>query len=98
MTPSLEVFEEALTEVKRLTEEKQELLEVISKQERSIQLLNEEMDSVKTKIPTAEKETGLYRLEAMIKESNEALKRYNQKLRKEFEKYAEQKQSKRKQA
>tara|TARA_R100000152_G_scaffold19779_1_gene12367 strand:+ start:1570 stop:1866 length:297 start_codon:yes stop_codon:yes gene_type:complete len=98
MTPSLEVFEEALNEVKRLTEEKQELLEVISKQERSIQLLNKEMNSTQTKIPTVKKETGLYRLEAMIKESNEALKRYNQKLRKEIEKYAEQKQSKRKQA
>ena len=98
MTTSLETFQIAIDEIKKLTEEKQELLEIIRKQEVSIQLLNEQMNDVRTTIPATKTQTGLYRLEAMIKESNEALKRYNEKLRKENKKHAKQKQSKRKQA
>ena len=98
MTTSLETFQIAIDEIKKLTEEKQELLEIIKKQEISIQLLNERMNDVKTTIPATNTKVGLYRLESMMKESNEALKRYNEKLRKEGKKHAKQKQSKRKQA
>ena len=98
MTLSLETFEKALEEEKKLTKEKQELLEVISYQEKSIQALNEKMNNVRTTIPSTNTSSGLYRLEAMMRESNAALKRYNEKLKKENEKYAKQKQGKRKQA
>ena len=99
MTTSLETFQIAIDEIKKLTEEKQELLEIISKQEKSIQLLNKKANNITDVIPSTKSEnSSVYRLEAMIKESNEALKRYNENLKKELSKNAKQKQSKRKQA
>ena len=77
MTTSLETFQIAIDEIKKLTEEKQELLEIIRKQEVSIQLLNEQMKDVKTTIPATNSKAGLYQLEAMMKESNKALKEHN---------------------
>ena len=97
-TPSPVAPAEIVAKGIRLTKEKQELLEVISYQEKSIQALNEKMNNVRTTIPSTNTSSGLYRLEAMMRESNAALKRYNEKLKKENEKYAKQKQGKRKQA
>ena len=92
MTTSLETFQIALDEIKKLTEEKQELLSIIKKQEKAIKLLN---DKASADIPKVEanSSTGLYKLESMMKESNAAMKKYTEKLRKEGEKHAKQKQS-----
>tara|TARA_Y100001973_G_C5186108_1_gene327928 strand:- start:774 stop:1055 length:282 start_codon:yes stop_codon:yes gene_type:complete len=93
MTTSLETFQIALDEIKKLTEEKQELLNIIRKQEKAIKLLNERTASANIPKVEAKSSTGLYRLESMIKESNAAMKRYTEKLRKEGEEHAKQKQS-----
>ena len=94
MATSLETFQIAINEIEKLTEEKQALLEIIKKQELAIQNLNEKMDDVRLKIPPTNNKKGLYGVEAMLKESNAALKRFTEKLKKENEKHAKSKQNK----
>ena len=92
---SLETFQIAIDEIKKLTEEKQALLEIIKKQEISIQNLNEWINDVKLEIPPTNNKKGLYGVESMLRESNAAMKRYTDKLKKEIDN-AKSKQNKRK--
>ena len=95
MATSLETFQIAIDEIKKLTEEKQALLSIIKKQEREIKSLNERMENVSNAIPESNNNKGLYKLEAMMQESKDAMTRYTNNLRKEIDN-AKSKQNKRK--
>ena len=85
MGTSIKTFQIAINEIEKLTEERQALLSIIKKQEREIKSLNKRMEDASMQIPESNNNKGLYKLEAMMQESKDAMTRYTNNLRKEID-------------